>query len=147
MLTFRENFDIIYIENKGGMIPMKIKRFELNNIREVILQIGDKKGPIKTQYKLVKLKKIADEEQQIYQDLVDKNCLQFLEKDENGELIPHPNGGYKIQEDKIRDCNKIIEEILDTEIEINDITFTLDELEGLELSLNQIDALMPVIEE
>jgi hypothetical protein len=39
------------------MIPMKIKRFELNNIREVILQIGDKKGPIKTQYKLVKLKK------------------------------------------------------------------------------------------
>jgi hypothetical protein len=54
---------------------MKIKRFELNNIREVILQIGDKKAPIKTQYKLVKLKKIADEEQQIYQDLVDKNCL------------------------------------------------------------------------
>jgi hypothetical protein len=36
---------------------------------------------------------------------------------------------------------------METEIEINDITFTLDELEGLELSLNQIDALMPVIEE
>lgn len=126
---------------------MKIKRFELNNIREVILQIGDKKGPIKTQYKLVKLKKIADEEQQIYQDLVDKNCLQFLEKDENGELIPHPNGGYKIIEDKVEECNKTIEEILDTEIEINDIEFTLDELEGLELSLAQTEAMMAVIKE
>ena len=126
---------------------MKIKRFELNNIREVILQIGDKKGPIKTQYKLVKLKKIADEEQQIYQDLVDKNCLQFLEKDENGNLIPHPDGGYTVSKDKIEECNNTIAEILDTEIEINDITFTLDELEGLELSIAQIDALMPVIEE
>ena len=126
---------------------MKIKRFELNNIREVILQIGDKKGPIKTQYKLVKLKKIADEEQQIYQDLVDKNCMQFLEKDENGKLIPHPNGGYKIIEDKIEECNKTIEEILDTEIEINDIEFTLDELEGLDLSLAQTEAMMAVIKE
>lgn len=126
---------------------MKIKRFELNNIREVILQIGDKKGPIKTQYKLVKLKKIADEEQQIYQDLVDKNCLQFLEKDENGNLIPHPDGGYTVSKDKIEECNNTIAEILDTEIEINDITFTLDELEGLELSIAQTDGLMPVIEE
>jgi hypothetical protein len=126
---------------------MKIKRFELNNIREVILQIGDTKGPIKTQYKLVKLKKIADEEQQIYQDLVDKNCLQFLKKDENGELIPHPSGGYTIQEDKIEECNNTIAEILDTEIEINDITFTLDELEGLGLSLAQMEAMMAVIEE
>jgi hypothetical protein len=50
-------------------------------------------------------------------------------------LIPHPNGGYKIIEDKVEECNKTIEEILDTEIEINDIEFTLDELEGLELSL------------
>ena len=126
---------------------MKIKRFELNNIREVILQIGDKKGPIKTQYKLVKLKKIADEEQQIYQDLVDKNCMQFLERDENDKLIPHPNGGYKIIEDKIEECNKTIEEILNTEIEINDIEFTLDELEGLDLSLAQIEAMMAVIKE
>lgn len=126
---------------------MKIKRFQLNNIREVILQIGDKKGPIKTQYKFVKLKKIADEEQQIQQDLIDKNCMQFLERDENGELVPHEQGGYKIQEGKIEDCNKVIGEIMETEIEINDITFTLDELEGLELSLNQTDVLMPVIEE
>lgn len=126
---------------------MKIKRFELNNIREVILQIGDKKGPIKTQYKLVKLKKIADEEQQIYQDLVDKNCMQFLKRDENDKLIPHPNGGYTIIEDKIEECNKTIEEILDTEIEINDIEFTLDELEGLDLSLAQTEAMMAVIKE
>ena len=96
---------------------MKIKRFELNNIREVILQIGD------------------------------KNCMQFLERDENDKLIPHPNGGYKIIEDKIEECNKTIEEILNTEIEINDIEFTLDELEGLDLSLAQIEAMMAVIKE
>lgn len=126
---------------------MKIKRFELNNIASVINSIGEKKGPIKTQYKFVKLKKIAEEEQKIQQDLIDENCMQFLEKDENGELVPHEQGGYKIQEDKIEDCNRVIGEIMETEIEINDITFTLDELEGLELSLNQIDVLMPVIEE
>ena len=126
---------------------MKIKRFELNNIASVINSIGDKKGPIKTQYKFVKLKKIAEEEQKIQQDLIDENCMQFLERDENGELIPHEQGGFKIQEGKVEDCNRVIGEIMDTEIEINDITFTLDELEGLELSIAQMDGLMPVIEE
>ena len=126
---------------------MKIKRFQLNNIASVINSIGDKKGPIKTQYKFVKLKKIAEEEQKIQQDLIDENCMQFLERDENGELVPHEQGGFKIQEGKIEDCNKVIEEIMETEIEINDITFTLDELEGLGLSLAQMEAMMAVIEE
>ena len=126
---------------------MKIKRFELNNIREVILQIGDKKAPIKTQYKIIKLKKIADEEQQIYQDLVDKNCQDFLERDENGELIPHKSGGYKIKEDKIEDCNKVILDLLETEVEIGDIKFNIDELEGLDLTIGQTDVFMPIIEE
>ena len=126
---------------------MKIKRFELNNIASVINSIGNKKGPIKTQYKFAKLKQIAESEQKIQQDLIDTNCLQFLERDENGELVPHEQGGFKIKEGEIDKCNSVIGEIMETEIEINDIKFTLDELEGLELSLSQIEALMSVIEE
>lgn len=126
---------------------MKIKRFQLDNIRQVINQLGDKKAPIKTQYKIIKLKKIADEEQQIYQDLVDKNCQDFLERDENGELIPHESGGYKIKEDKVEDCNKVILDLLETEVEIGDIKFNIDELEGLDLTIGQTDIFMPIIEE
>lgn len=126
---------------------MKIKRFQLNNIAAIINSIGDKKGPIKTQYKFVKLKQMAEEEQKIQQSLIDTNCIQFLEKDENGKFIPHEQGGFKIKKDKVEECNKIISEIMETEIEINDITFSLDELDGLQLSIAQLDGLMPVIKE
>lgn len=126
---------------------MKIKRYELEAIRQVINMIGDKKAPIKTQYKIVKLKKIADEEQQIYQDLIDKNCSVFLEKDEAGNPIPHENGGFKIQEGKVDECNKVISDLLETEVEIGDFKFGFDELEVLDLTIAQTDAFMPIIEE
>jgi hypothetical protein len=50
-------------------------------------------------------------------------------------LIPHESGGYKIKEDKVEECNKVILDLLETEVEIGDIKFNIDELEGLDLTI------------
>ena len=125
---------------------MKIKRYQLNNILKVLNEIGDKKLPIQLQYKLLKLKQQAENEQSLQQELIDKNCLQFLEKDENGNPIPQ-GGGYKIQKEKIEECNKIIAEVMETEIDINDFSITLDELETMDLSFGQAEAFIIFVNE
>ena len=72
--------------------------------------------------------------------------LEYCEKNEKGE--PVINGqNVQIQPDKMAEFSKKAAEILSVEVEASDVRFSVEELEGLEISMNELRPLMNFIEE
>ena len=123
---------------------MIINRANLFILMNVFSKISKLKFNINTQYKLLKIKKAIDEEVEIY-----KKQLEILEdyylRDENGNPIRNKDGGYAIDELKIEDCNKIVNEINSIQIQVPDMYFSLEELEPLQLTFSELETLDPFI--
>lgn len=117
---------------------MLIKRDTIKDIENVIQLLSDKKFDIKTQYKFIKINKVLKQEEEIYNEQIRLNCQDFFERDENGNPLVNEDGGYKIKKDRIQECYLMIDKMNNLEIQIPDIYFTLDELESLNLTLNEL---------
>ena len=84
----------------------------------------------------------------IYQSQLNKIILEYGARDENGQLIQTENGdGIKIKEDKIQECQEKLNELSTLEIEINESPISIEALENLELSLDEIGALSSFLSE
>lgn len=120
---------------------MLIKRQEISPILTLINSLGNQKFDISTQYKLIKIRKYLEPELEIYQQQIQDNCSQFFELDSSGNPIINEQGGYKIQQDKITDCYKLMREINAVEVQIPDTYLSLDELKDINLTLNELGLL------
>lgn len=109
--------------------------------------IKDKKLPIKVSYKMAKLLQQLEMEINFYQEKIAAIVQEYGKKDERGNLVTVESGVFEIQEGKLSECNAKIEELAALEIQPIDIKFSFDELETLELSIQEINCLMPFLEE
>lgn len=126
---------------------MLYQRNQLEGLYSIINQKLDKLSfSIQTQYKFLKLKKIVQEELQLYYNQL-AGLRQFVEVDEQGQPVVSEDGGIRIKEEDIENCTKLINEINQMEIQLPDIYFSLDELENLGLTLAELDKLSPFIKE
>lgn len=121
-----------------------VEVFDFLNLRNKII---DKKLPIKTSYKLTRFFNQLEEEAKFFNETLQKIIDEYGQKDENGNFIFTDNGqGVKIKEDKYNECMEKIEELNGIEVKLNYIpSFTLEELEGLDLEMKYINLLMPYI--
>lgn len=121
-----------------------VEVFDFLNLRNKII---DKKLPIKTSYKLTRFFNQLEEEAKFFNETLQKIIDEYGQKDENGNFIFTDNGqGVKIKEDKYNDCMGKIEELNSIEVKLNYTpSFTLEELEGLDLEMKYINLLMPYI--
>lgn len=117
----------------------------LNGLIALITRIKTKKFSIETQYKFIKLAKIMEEELAIVNEQKYLLLDNYAEKDEKGMFIMLDDGGVKIKEEYLEECSKKINELNSRQITIPDITFSLDELEPLELTLEELFILEPLI--
>lgn len=124
---------------------MLIKRQSIRQINSIIELLEQKKFDIKTQYKIIKIKKAIQEEEQIYQEQLKLNCEPFFEKDNNNKPIINKDGGFKIDPQKMNECYLLINQMNSLEVQIPDIYFTLEELEPLGLTLGELSLLEPFI--
>lgn len=125
---------------------MIIKRKNINQINQLLEKLADKKFNIKLQYKLIKIKKAIQEESEIYQEQIFKNCSPYFETDKNGQPKVNPAGGLKIKDDSIEECNQILNDLNNIDVQIPDIYLSIDELEPLDLTLGELEILMPFIQ-
>jgi len=95
----------------------------------------------------VRLLKAADKEIQEFNDIRVKVVNQYGDKDENGELITDENGNCHIAPEHINEFNKELNDLLNTEIEINANMLSLSDLEELEFTPSDLALLEPFIEE
>ena len=123
---------------------MIIQRNTLPILSDIFSRISDIKFNINTQYKLLKIKKVIDEEAELYNKQIER-LRDFCVRDENGNFIKNKKGGFEVQLDKIEECNEIIEQINSIQIQVPDMYFQLEELEPLQLTFKELEAFDPFI--
>ena len=127
---------------------MTIKLLEILRFENFYSKIKDKKLPVKTAYKLTKFFNKVDEEIKFYQTRIMEICEAYGERDKNNNFIPLEGGaGIKVKEDKIKECQLEIQALSDLEVEVPQITVSLEELDGLELSIEELYPILPFIAE
>lgn len=112
---------------------------------QTILKLKDKKMDIRTQYKLIKIKKAIEKEKELYSEQLFMQCDKYFEKNEEGKFIMNQDGGYKIKDDKLEECNYIIKELNKLQVQLPDIFFSIEELELLDLNFEELETLIEFV--
>lgn len=124
---------------------MLIRREDLFLIKKIGEQMKDKVFNIQTQYKLLKLIKIADEEYSIYMEQIQPLLDSYAEKDEQGNIIHSEGGGTKIKTDQMNILEQKLYELREIKVQVPDLYFSLDELEKLGLKMGELNAFIDLI--
>lgn len=127
---------------------MKIKMNQILNFQNFAVNIKDIKMPIKTAYKLNKIIQKVEEEFSFYQKTFQTILNDFGKKDENGNYIFTDSGdSIEIKDGMHNECIQKVSELENLEIDFDNITFSIQELENLDLTLSDLECLMPFIAE
>lgn len=124
-----------------------MKMYEVLDLQVLYSSIANVKLPLKTTYKFTRLMKRAEEEINFYQEKFREIVEEYGVK-ENGEYKLTPDGmSIVIIPGKEAECNSKLAELRNLDVSIEGITFTIDELEGIDVSIQELSCLMSLIED
>lgn len=124
-----------------------MKMYEVLDLQSLYTSIANIKMPLKTTYKFTRLMKRAEEEISFYQEKFREIVEEYGVK-ENGEYKLTPDGqSIMIVAGKEMECNQKLAELRNLEVMIEGITFSIDELEGIDVSIQELSCLMSLIED
>lgn len=111
-------------------------------------QIRSASLPFKTAHKLTKLSKAVEEEIGFYREKMTELIEQYALKDDNGNYVYINDGrDIAIVPDKIVECQTKIRELETMEIELPNIIFSVDEFENTTLTVDELQPILPFIED
>ena len=125
-------------------------------INEIIAAVGSynklnkEKFNLKTSYKLARLFDTLQKESERYETLTREAIIKYSKKDKNGEpIINKSEQGESVEIEPINQSKLIqeMEELNNSEIEIDDYYFTFDDFGDLSISIDEIKGLLPFIQE
>jgi len=110
--------------------------------------IKKKTLPIKTAYKLSRLFKVIDDEARFYTEQLNNIIEQYALRDENGNKVTTNEGNsIQIAPDYVELTSQKINELLSLDVELPDLMFSLDELDSLGLTMEEVNAFFPLIQD
>ena len=110
--------------------------------------IKKKTLPIKTAYKLSRLFKVIDNEARFYTEQLNTIIEQYALRDENGDKVTTNEGNsIQIASDYVELTSQKINELLSLDVELPDLLFSLDELDSLGLTMEEVNAFFPLIQD
>lgn len=103
--------------------------------------------PLKVAYKLNKIKKAVEENGEFYATKFQEIIDTYAKKDEEGNLVFSDNGEQiMIQDDKIEECNKALEELQTLTVEVENYNLSIDDFgENIECTPEDLEVLMPFL--
>ena len=125
---------------------IKIKLGELVNSTEVLQKLSQTELKAKLSWAVTKLLKAADKEMQDFNEARMNLIQKYGEKDENGELITDENKNCKIPEAGLQKFSAELNELVETEIEINVNPLNINDLEDKEFTPAEMAILEPFID-
>ena len=124
-----------------------MKMHEVLELQNLYSSISNIKLPLKTTYKFTRLMKRAEEEISFYQQKFAEIVEEYGVK-ENGQYQFTPDGqSIKIIPGKEAECNAKLLELRNLDVSIESIKFTIEELEGIDVSISELSCLMSLIED
>lgn len=125
---------------------MILKFQDMVAIESFIQQHATDKMPVSAAFKLNKILRAISGDLQFFRDRYTTLLQTCGEKDENGELVVLENGNYKIKDEQT--FEKGVKEIMDEEVVYNDLSCVkLADLQDIQISIAELSAVMPIIEE
>lgn len=125
-----------------------MKMYEVLDLQVLYNTIASIKLPLKTTYKFTRLMKRAEEEVAFYQEKFQEIIAEYGEKGEDGQYKLTPDGmSIVIVAGKEAECNQRLFELRNLDVSIEGIKFSIDELEGINVSIQELSCLMSLIED
>ena len=110
--------------------------------------IKKKTLPVKTAYKLSRLFKAIENEARFYTEQLNTIIEQYALRNENGDKVTTNEGNsIQIAPEYIDVTSQKINELLGLDVELPDLMFSLDELDSLGLTMEEVNAFFPLIQE
>ena len=124
-----------------------MKMYEVLDLQTLYGSIANIKLPLKTTYKFARLMKRIEIELTFYQEKFREIVEEYGVK-ENGEYKFTADGSsIEIIAGKEMECNQKIMELRNLEVQIDDIKFSIEELDSLNVSIAELSCLMSLIED
>ena len=103
--------------------------------------------PLKVAYKLNKVKKAVAENGEFYAEKFQEIIDTYAKKDENGQVVFSDDGSQiMIQDDKIDECNKALDELQNLTVEIENYNLTIDDFgDNITCTPEELEAIMPFL--
>jgi hypothetical protein len=121
--------------------------FEVLELQNLYNSIADIKLPLKTTYKFTRLMKRAEEELTFYQEKF-REIVEDYGVKESGQYKLTPDGqSIAIIPGKEVECNTKLAELRNLDVLIDGIKFSIEELEGIDVSISELSCLMSLIED
>ena len=126
------------------MITVKIA--DLLNSTDVLQKLAQKDFKAKLAWSIARLLRTAEEEIKNFNETRMNLITKYGEKDDNGELITDDNGNCKIVPESIVNFSNELEDLLQTEVEINANKIDIEQIENLDFTPSEISVLEPFID-
>lgn len=104
--------------------------------------------PLKGAYKLNKIKKSVEKENEFYIEKFQEIINTYAKKNENGELVFSDDGNQIIIKDgMVEECNKALNELQELTVEIENYGLKIEDLgENITCTPDELEALMPFLD-
>jgi hypothetical protein len=122
---------------------MKFENIE--SLYATLASFKDKEMPIRLSYKFTLILDKIEREYNFFSKEMRKIINKYGMKDEHDNLIQE-DGNIKINPDSFSLAEKSIQELYETEFKTPDVTFTLKELETINIKPSDLQSLLPFIE-
>ena len=123
-----------------------MKLSQIENLKNTLLTISQKELPFRLAYKISKLLDQVEKDSAFYTEKFRNIVVKYAERDEKGEIV-FEGDNIKIPQNKLSAAEKELEDLNNVEATDINVTFTLDELEDLQMKPSELQGLLPFIEE
>ena len=127
---------------------MKLKMYEILDFPTFFAKVKSQKLPFKISYRLTLLTQEIEKHINYYQEQLRELLNEYGLKDENGNLVPTPDGqGIRLIEETMNEAYAKIAELRELEVELPDYTFNADDFDNIELSPEEMFVIVPFIKD
>ena len=120
---------------------------QVANSRSVLKTLAEKSLNARLAYKVGKIILEVEQENQMLQEARMKIIQNYGEKNEDGSLKQSTEGQITIPAESVEAAQKELNDLLATNVELNVLPLTMEDLESYSFSPSDMILLMPFIEE
>ena len=121
--------------------------WQVFKILDIYKRVKELKVPARVAYKFNKLCTDLESDSNFYQEQLTKVIEEYGEREEDGSFKRTPDNGVQIKEGLIEAAQKEIDALWILEVDVPDINFSLEEFDGLQLSIEDFNFMLPFIKE
>lgn len=126
---------------------MKLKAQEIYNMYDAINALSQETTSMPTAFYIARNSRIIKEEASAIDEARQKLLMEFAAKKEDGSLDTQENGMIRIDDNRLPLFNEEMNKLFNTEIEISIRKIPLSALDKVNLPINSVEVLLPIIED